>query len=97
MAKSIDYKCKFGFTRTTSALVVRVANAAVLQYEGQTVSTEEFGAFIEAEYKAQRGRRMPFQSYSHARDYIIGTVGAVESDDLETITIPSIMSALANA
>lgn len=97
MAKSIEYKSKHGFTRTTSALVVRVANAAVLQFEGQTVSTEEFGAFIEAEYKAQRGRGMPFQSYGHARDYIIGTVGAVETEDYSTITIPSIMSALANA
>lgn len=97
MAKSIEYRSKHGFTRTTSALVVRVANAAVLQFEGQTVTTEEFGAFIEAEYKAQRGRGMTFQSYGHARDYVIGTVGAVESDDLETITFPSIMSALVNA
>ena len=97
MAKKIEYKCKFGFTRETTALVIRVANAAVLEFEGQTVSTSEFGAFIEAEYKAQSGRRMPFQSYGHARDYVIGTVGAVESEDLETITVPSIMSALTDA
>lgn len=94
MAKKIDYKCKHGFTRTTTALVIRVANAAVLRFEGQTLSTEEFGAFIEAEYKAQSGRKMPFQSYSHARDYVVGTVGAVETEDYSTITVPSIMDAL---
>lgn len=92
MAAQVTYTDHYGFIRTTSALVIRVANAAIMAHEGQTVSLDEFGATLEAEYKAQSGKSMPFQSYFHAREYVAGEIALDSTDD--TITIPSIMDAL---
>lgn len=94
-AKKVTYTDSYGFAHEVSALIVRVANAAMLQFEGETVNADAFGAAIEAEYKVQSGKKMPFQSYMKARDYLDSVMGWHYT--AETVTVPSIMDALVAA
>ena len=94
-AKKVTYTDSHGFTNEISALIFRVANAAMMQFEGQTVDADEFGAAIEAEYKVQSGKKMTFQSYMKARDYIDSVMGWHYA--AESVTVPSIMDSLTTA